>query len=117
MEQENIDHIMEKQFMGPLQQRIQLYWVFKAGKMLHQAKWLTQGQVQKKFPHLMGEHQMKWRPFLPKGGGLVQADIGGHPPIPLSQSTIFHFGIFSTLFRVLNIKGHFNAINNVFWGQ
>jgi hypothetical protein len=25
---------------------------------------------------------MKWIPFLPKEGGLIQVDIGGHPPIP-----------------------------------
>jgi hypothetical protein len=40
---------------GTQQQRIQLYRVVKAGKLLHQGKWLTQGQIQQKFPHLMGE--------------------------------------------------------------
>jgi hypothetical protein len=25
---------------------------------------------------------MQWRTLLPKGGGLIQVDIGGHPPIP-----------------------------------
>jgi hypothetical protein len=25
---------------------------------------------------------MQWIPLLPKGGGLIQVDIGGHPPIP-----------------------------------
>jgi hypothetical protein len=25
----------------------------------------------------------QWGPLLPKGGGLIQVDIGGHPPIPL----------------------------------
>ena len=29
---------------------------------------------------------MKWRPLLPKGGGLIQVDIGGHPPIPTGSS-------------------------------
>jgi hypothetical protein len=24
---------------------------------------------------------MQWRPFLPKEGGLIQVDIGGHPPV------------------------------------
>jgi hypothetical protein len=24
----------------------------------------------------------QWRPFLPKEGGLIQVDIGGHPPFP-----------------------------------
>jgi hypothetical protein len=37
------------------QQRIHLYRVIKAGQLLHQDKWLTQGQIQQKFPHLMGE--------------------------------------------------------------
>jgi hypothetical protein len=37
------------------QQRIQLYRVVKAGQLLHQGKWLTWGQIQQKFPHLMGE--------------------------------------------------------------
>ena len=27
---------------------------YKAGKLLHQGKWLTKSQVQQKFPHLMG---------------------------------------------------------------
>jgi hypothetical protein len=25
---------------------------------------------------------MQWIPFLPKEGGLIQVDIGGHPPFP-----------------------------------
>jgi hypothetical protein len=25
---------------------------------------------------------MKWIPLLPKEGGLIQVDIGGHPPFP-----------------------------------
>jgi hypothetical protein len=40
--------------MVPLQQSIQLYWVVKVGKLLHEAKSLTRGQVYRKFPHLMG---------------------------------------------------------------
>jgi hypothetical protein len=40
---------------GSQQQRMQLYGVIKAGHLLHQGKWLTQGQVQQKFPHLMGD--------------------------------------------------------------
>jgi hypothetical protein len=27
-------------------------------------------------------HSTQWRPFLPKEGGLIQVDIGGHPPFP-----------------------------------
>ena len=26
---------------------------------------------------------MQWRPMLPKGGGMIQVDIGGHSPIHL----------------------------------
>jgi hypothetical protein len=54
MEQESIDWIMDTQVKGTFQQMIQLYRVVKAGKLLHQGKWLTKRQVQKKFPHLMG---------------------------------------------------------------
>jgi hypothetical protein len=25
---------------------------------------------------------MKWIPFIPKEGGFIQVDIGGHPPFP-----------------------------------
>ena len=28
----------------------------------------------------------QWRPLLLKGGGLIQMEIGGHPPIPLAQN-------------------------------
>jgi hypothetical protein len=58
---------------------------------------------------------MQWIPLLPKGGVMIQVDIGGDPPIPRAQSTIFHFDSCSTLFRVLNFWGHFEALNNVFW--
>jgi hypothetical protein len=46
---------MDKQIKGMHQQRIQLYRVVKAGKLLHQGKWLTRGQIQQKFPHMMWE--------------------------------------------------------------
>jgi hypothetical protein len=26
---------------------------------------------------------MQWGPLLPKGGGMIQVNIRGHPPIPL----------------------------------
>jgi hypothetical protein len=29
---------------------------------------------------------MQWGPFLPKGGGMIQVDTGGHPPVPLIQN-------------------------------
>jgi hypothetical protein len=55
MEQASTDHIVDTQVKGTHQQRIQLYQVIKAGQLLHQGKWLTQGQIQHKFSHLMGE--------------------------------------------------------------
>ena len=29
------------------------------------------------------EELTQWGPLLPKGGGMIQVDIGGHPPSPL----------------------------------
>jgi hypothetical protein len=54
MEQVSTDHIVETQVKGTCQQWIQLYRVVKAGQILHQGKWLTRGQIQQNFPHLMG---------------------------------------------------------------
>jgi hypothetical protein len=45
---------------------------------------------------------------------MIQVEIGGHPHITLAQSTVFHFGIFSILFWVLNFYGHFEALNSIF---
>ena len=55
MEQASIDQIVDTWVKGILQERIQLYRVVKARKLLHQGKCLTRGQIQQKFPHLMGE--------------------------------------------------------------
>jgi hypothetical protein len=55
MEHASTDHIMDTQVKGTHQQKLQLYHVVKVGQLLHQGKWLTQGQIQQKFPHLMGE--------------------------------------------------------------
>jgi hypothetical protein len=51
---------------------IKISRVVKAGKLFHQGKWLTRGQIQQNFPQLMGELSMQWIPLLPKGGGLIQ---------------------------------------------
>jgi hypothetical protein len=59
---------------------------------------------------------MKWIPFLPKEGRLIQVDIGGHPPIPLARKIVFHLGKFSMVFWVPNFRGRFEALNDVFWG-
>jgi hypothetical protein len=55
MKRASTDQIVDTQVKGTRQQRIQLYRVVKVGQLLHQGKWLTQGQIQQKFPHLMGE--------------------------------------------------------------
>jgi hypothetical protein len=55
IQQESNDHILDTQIKGTRQKRIQLYRVVKAGQLLHQGKWLTRGQIQQTFPHLMGE--------------------------------------------------------------
>jgi hypothetical protein len=54
--------------------------------------------------------------LLPKEGGLIQVDIGGHPPILLARKTVFNLGNFSTVFWVPNFRGRFEALNDVFWG-
>jgi hypothetical protein len=39
-------------------------------------------------------NSMQWRPLLPKEGGLIQVDIGGHPPIPTGSKqflAIYYF--------------------------
>ena len=54
--------------------------------------------------------------MLPKEGGFIQVDIGGHPPIPLAQKTVFHLRSFSTVFQVQNFRGRFEALNDIFWG-
>ena len=88
MERATTDRIMDTQIKNTHQQNIQLYRVFKAGQLLHQGKSLTKDQVQQKFPHLM-EELNAMGPLLPKGGGMIQEDIGGHPPIPLGPPPLF----------------------------
>ena len=44
--QASIDQIVDTQVKGTRQQCIRLYWVVKAGKLLHQGNWLAQGQIQ-----------------------------------------------------------------------
>jgi hypothetical protein len=55
MQQASSDQIVDTHIKGTRQQRIQLYRVVKVGQLLHQGKWFTWGQIQQKFPHLMGE--------------------------------------------------------------
>jgi hypothetical protein len=48
-------------------------------------------------------HSTQWRPLLPKGGGLIQVDIGGHPPFPNSNWLILT--VLSSSF--FSVKGTF----------
>jgi hypothetical protein len=46
----------------------------------------------------------QWRPLLPKGGGLIQVDIGGHSPVPNSNwliLTVFSSTRFSVMRTIL----------------
>ena len=48
---------------------------------------------------------------------MIQMEIGGHPPIPLVENNcpLWQFpSYFSAIFRVLNFRGHFEALNDVF---
>ena len=68
---------------------------------------------------------MQWGPLLPKWGGMIQKDIGGHPPIPLGPPPLFLFSFLFSLivaqfinfgcFWVLNFWSRFEALNDVFW--
>jgi hypothetical protein len=56
-------------------------------------------RFKKCFP-LFPELSTQWRPLLPKGGGLIQVDIGGHPPVPNSNwliLTVFSSTRFSVM--------------------
>jgi hypothetical protein len=61
---------------------------------------------------------MQWRPLLPKEGGLIQVDIGGHPPFPAGSkplSDIFGNLLVLAVFRVLNFWSHFESLKDVFF--
>jgi hypothetical protein len=55
IQQASNDNIVERQIKGTRQQKIHLYRVVKAWQLMHQGKWITHGQIQQKFPHLMGD--------------------------------------------------------------
>jgi hypothetical protein len=57
---------------------------------------------------------MQWISLPPKGGGLIQMDISGHPPIPTCSHAFFINGSYFLYFRVINVQGHFEALNSVF---
>jgi hypothetical protein len=56
----------------------------------------------------------QWRPLLPKEGGLIQVDIGGHPPFPTGSKQLsdnFDNLLFLASF---NFRGHFEGLNEGF---
>jgi hypothetical protein len=62
-------------------------------------------------------HSTQWIPFLPKEGGLIQVDIGGHPPFPTgSKQFSGNFGNLLFL-AVFNFWGHFEGLNEGFLGS
>ena len=64
--------------------------------------------------YLSPENSTQWRPLLPKEGGLIQVDIGGHPPFPNgSKQFSGHFG--NLLFLAgFHLRDHFEGLNEVF---
>jgi hypothetical protein len=55
--------------------------------------------------------------ILPKEGGLIQVDIGCHPPFPTgSKQFSGNFGNLLFL-KVFNFRGHFEALNEGFLGS
>jgi hypothetical protein len=60
---------------------------------------------------------MQWGPWIPKEGGFIQVDIGGHPPF-LTGSKKFTGNSSNLLFLALfNFWGHFEGLNEGFSGQ
>ena len=101
MEQARTDQIMDTQIKHTRKQRIPLYRVVKAGKLLHQGKWLTRDQVHQKFPHLMEE--LNAMGTIASEGGRI--DPGGYrwPPtfskwLKTAFWQFWHFTIFSSFF-------------------
>jgi hypothetical protein len=73
-------------------------------------------QIQQTLFPLPG-HSTQWRPLLPKEGGLIQVDIGGHPPFPTgSKQFSGNFGNLLFL-AVFNFRGHFEGLNEGFLGS
>jgi hypothetical protein len=60
------------------------------------------------------ENSTQWRPLIPKEGGLIQVDIGGHPPIPTGSKQSSSNLLFLAFFWFLNFRGHFEGLNEVF---
>jgi hypothetical protein len=70
-------------------------------------------QIQQMLFPLPG-NSTQWRPLLPKEGGLIQVDIGGHPPFP-TGSKLFSGNFGNLLFLAgFNFRGHFEGLNEGF---
>jgi hypothetical protein len=68
------------------------------------------------FPSPLGT-QCNGYHLLPKEGGLIQVDIGGHPPFPTSSKQFSgNFGNLLFL-AVFNFRGHFEGLNEGFLGS
>jgi hypothetical protein len=50
---------------------------------------------------------MKWIPLIPKGVGLIQVDISGHPPIPTGSSWQFFSLVVFSYFLGPELLGSF----------
>jgi hypothetical protein len=58
--------------------------------------------------------------LLPKEGGLIQVDIGGHPPFPAGSKQLsdnFRNLLLLAVFWVVNFQSRFEALNDVFLGM
>jgi hypothetical protein len=63
---------------------------------------------------LSPRNSTQWRPLLPKYGGLIQVDIGGHPPFT-NGSKEFSDKFGNLLFLAgFNFRGHFECPNEGF---
>jgi hypothetical protein len=83
MEQATNDWIMDTQIKNTRQQRIQPYRFVKEGQLLHQGPSSAEVSSSHGGTQRNGDH------FFSKGGGMIQVDIGGHPPIPLGPTPLF----------------------------
>ena len=48
----------------------------------------------------------QWGPLLPKGGGMIQVDVGGHPPIPFGPPqlslSVFYVSLIIAQFTIFS---------------
>jgi hypothetical protein len=63
------------------------------------------------------EFHYSWLLVLIALVGLIQVDIGGHPPIPTGSKQSSGNLLYFAVFRFLNFWGHFEGLNEVFSGS